>query len=1059
MNKNTRKLMWSVPLIAAVAVIGALAAFMTLTPNPAAAQDAEMLGPPTGLTATADGQSKIKLQWTGPAGQIGYRVDVAKDDDGAVWEELEPANSGYITSIGNIGRYTHTGLDAGSKRHYRVFAIDSTGDEGMPSASVSATTALATKSASPRELSVVPVTDTIEAHRPAPDQITLEWQEPPVNGGSDITAYKIQHSKTGAGAWSDLKTLLLIDEDLIPVAASSPPKYRYIVKGLAEETTSHYRVIAINEAGESDPSSVVSGKTTDATDLGAVTLLQAQGNDSQVTLYWKAPADPPGAPVTGYKIERSTDGTGTGTGAWNVIANNTGSRATSYQAGGAVHSTTDPTHYHYQVTPINADAPVSGTSDTVNLNVDNEGKLPATAKGPVKSLLAKATGRGSIRLTWELPAGGTDDTTYTVFASKDGRVWSYSGVSGAQGASGASTDESFTFQTTTENPVAIKANERWYFLVFAVTGTTDKYHKVSSRPASAKTAPAETPAAVQGLTAAVDSEKPGSQINLTITLDTTGTPAYDNGGAKVTGFQIRRSTNQITWETIAANFNHDDDATPAAAGEPRTYEYYDKKLAAGTAYYYEVRAINSVGVGAVMRTSATTTGAPALGAPTGLVAVARSGAEVDLYWNSPGDPDGDPIKGYWIQVSEDSGTNWSNVASDTMSKATTHTHMGVPAGKTLTYRVSAINSGGSGTASINEEVMTPAAMAPDAPTVAAAAASHTQINVSWEEPADNGSAITGYVLQRKMGTMDYMTIAATDAATWWNTLDCPMMNDAVPADSDPAPGADDATSPYCAMYGDLMANAKMVVDTTFMANYDTITGMSYMDMGLMANTMYDYRVAAMNGIDKGAYGMASATTQMVPNQSPVPTTDPGMVLPNSVRLIVGGADRVITLTGSFTDPDEGDTVSYTAAVMPADDSIATASVSADGTMLTIAAVAAGDATVTVTASDGNGGTATHDISVTVAGELTAPTITGTNPVGSGIVLVSWNPVASATGYSLIATNLTDSTAPTHTAAAQAGSRSGQIQGLTVGDEYLIFVGAFNDDLAFMLSDFVKVKVE
>ena len=33
MSRKTRKLMWSVPLIAAVAVIGALAAFMTLTPG------------------------------------------------------------------------------------------------------------------------------------------------------------------------------------------------------------------------------------------------------------------------------------------------------------------------------------------------------------------------------------------------------------------------------------------------------------------------------------------------------------------------------------------------------------------------------------------------------------------------------------------------------------------------------------------------------------------------------------------------------------------------------------------------------------------------------------------------------------------------------------------------------------------------------------------------------------------------------------------------------------------------------------------------------------------
>ena len=62
--------------------------------------------------------------------------------------------------------------------------------------------------------------------------------------------------------------------------------------------------------------------------------------------------------------------------------------------------------------------------------------------------------------------------------------------------------------------------------------------------------------------------------------------------------------------------------------------------------------------------------------------------------------------------------------------------------------------------------------------------------MSWTAPSDDGGAdITGYVLQRAYKDADdmmtaFMTIAATDAATWWNALDCPMMNDAVPADSD-----------------------------------------------------------------------------------------------------------------------------------------------------------------------------------------------------------------------------------------------------------------------------------
>ena len=145
--------------------------------------------------------------------------------------------------------------------------------------------------------------------------------------------------------------------------------------------------------------------------------------------------------------------------------------------------------------------------------------------------------------------------------------------------------------------------------------------------------------------------------------------------------------------------------------------------------------------------------------------------------------------------------------------------------------------------------------------VTATADSDTEVTVSWMAPADNGgAAVTGYVLQRAYKDADdmmtdFMTIAATDAATWWNTLDCPMMNDAVPADSTPAPGDDDSSSPYCKMYDGLADDAKMVVDATFAADYGTITDTSYMDMGLMPDATYYYRVRAMNA---AGYGYWSA---------------------------------------------------------------------------------------------------------------------------------------------------------------------------------------------------------
>ena len=73
--------------MAVFAIVGALAAFATLSPGGVLAQDA-MLGPPTGLKATVNSQTQITLEWTQPASGVvvNYRVDVS--EDGEVWEEL-----------------------------------------------------------------------------------------------------------------------------------------------------------------------------------------------------------------------------------------------------------------------------------------------------------------------------------------------------------------------------------------------------------------------------------------------------------------------------------------------------------------------------------------------------------------------------------------------------------------------------------------------------------------------------------------------------------------------------------------------------------------------------------------------------------------------------------------------------------------------------------------------------------------------------------------------------------------------------------------------------------
>ena len=92
------------------------------------------------------------------------------------------------------------------------------------------------------------------------------------------------------------------------------------------------------------------------------------------------------------------------------------------------------------------------------------------------------------------------------------------------------------------------------------------------------------------------------------------------------------------------------------------------------------------------------------------------------------------------------------------------------------------------------------------------------------------------------------------------------------------------------------------------------------------------------------------------------------------QMVTAGEVVSLDLTSYFSDPD-GDALNYSATTSAP----AVASPTVSGSSLTIAGVSDGSATVTVTASDPGGLTATQNVSVTVERPNTAPMASGTIP--------------------------------------------------------------------------------
>ena len=154
---------------------------------------------------------------------------------------------------------------------------------------------------------------------------------------------------------------------------------------------------------------------------------------------------------------------------------------------------------------------------------------------------------------------------------------------------------------------------------------------------------------------------------------------------------------------------------------------------------------------------------------------------------------------------------------------------------------------------------------------------------------------------------------------------------------------------------------------------------------------------------------------------------------------------------TITDADMGDTLTWSVeSDMP---TYATAEVDDMG-MVTITGVAAGAATITVTAMDAAVESATQMIAVTVEAappELMEPTNIQANPQGSGLVSVSWRTVDGASGYTIIAINVEDVNDYETKILDDETETSTQIA-LTAGKTYNIYVGSFSGQMFNLNTD-------
>ena len=532
------------------------------------------------------------------------------------------------------------------------------------------------------------------------------------------------------------------------------------------------KVTASDGAGSVSDTFDITVQPVPTTVPGAPTGLSATASGrNRIDLSWTAPGDNGGSDITGYKIEVSPNGTSS----WTNREANTNSTSTTYAHTGLSAGTTR----HYRVSAINS-VGTGAASSTANATTDD---AATTVPGAPTGLTATASGTTTINLSWTAPAdnGGAAITGYRIEVSPNrGTNWSN------RVANTGTT-------TTTYSQTGLFAGTTRHYRVSAINALGSTGAASSTANATTDAATPTVPGAPTGLSATADG---------TSTIDLDWTAPTDNGGSDITGYRIEVSSNGSSgWSNREANTNS------------TSTTYAHTGLSAGDTRHYRVSAINSVGTGDASSTANATTDDAATtvpGAPTGLSATADGTSTIDLDWTAPTDNGGSDITGYRIEVSPNgTSSSWSDLVANTNSTSTSYSHTGLSAGTTRHYRVSAINSVGTGAASRTANATTDdaATTVPDAPTGLSATADGTStIDLDWTAPSDDGGAsITGYRIE----------VSPNGTSSWTNRV----------------------------------------------ANTGTTTT-TYSHTGLSAGTTRHYRVSAINANGTGAASnTANATTE------------------------------------------------------------------------------------------------------------------------------------------------------------------------------------------------------
>jgi fibronectin type 3 domain-containing protein len=743
----------------------------------------------------------------------------------------------------------------GTRYVYRIRA-NNAGGSSAPSSSVGTYT--------------VPLAPTLTAASASDTQINLTW-----TNVSGETNYVLQRSADGVSGWTT-------------VASPLANVVGYNHTALTADTNYSYRVMAHNASGDSAASAVVTARTLLAP-LAGVTAVGA--STTEIDVSW---TDTTGE--SGYRVERFVSGV-----TW-TLAGTTAADVHTFANTGLAAGTL----YYYRVRAMNA-----GGASLAPVNT------PATTIPLAPTLTGSVASDTQINLGWSNVAG---ETNYVLQRSDDG-VSGWTTVASplanviGYGNTGLTADTSYSYRVLAHNASGDSAASNVvtaHTLLPAVTGLMATGVSTTEIDLSWSNSTGETGYRVErsldertwalvttvgadvtsyantGLVGGtryiyrIRANNAGGSSAPSSSASTYTVPlAPSLAGAVVSDTQVNLAWSNVNGETNYVVQRSDDGVSGwATVSSPlaNVIGYSNTVLTANTNYSYRVMAHNASGDSAA---SAVVTVHTLMPVVSGVSAVGASTSEIDLSWT-----DSTGETGYRVERFV-SGVTWALVGT-TAADAHTFANTGLVAGTLYYYRIRAVNAGGSSLVPVN----TPATTIPLATSLGVTAASTSQIRLSWSNVAGE----SGYRIERSGDGSTGWSVIGTAAANVIGYTDTGLTTDTpyfyrVTAYNDSGSAASStvqttrtliaapinltavapSTSQVNLAWTDSTNETGYVIERSLNngSTWATLASLaanttSYSNTGLVAGTIYAYRVRAMNAGGPSEPGIKATVTTIPP---------------------------------------------------------------------------------------------------------------------------------------------------------------------------------------------------